>query len=142
MNKKSLLSEIPTIEIKGQVGSGKTALAVLIKTALQEYGVNANITEYCGNEIEQYPEEYANINLAACMVHFKDSTVQINTHQLKRDYLEGKSIPFDEIEFTETPTNIVKEAIEEYNKTQSELSEPEFPPNFIGLPDNFIGFRP
>ena len=133
---KSLLSEIPTIEIKGAVGSGKTALAVLIKKALQEYGVNANITEFCGNEIEQYPEEYATVNLAACMVHFKDATVQINTRQLIRSGSNTKpSIPFDEIEFTETPTNIVKEAIEEYNKTQSEIPRQEYP-------DDFIGFKP
>ena len=84
---KSLLSEIPTIEIKGAVGSGKTALAVLIKSALLAYGVNANIVEYCGNELEMYPEEYANVNLKKCMEHFKGTTVQINTRQLSRSQL-------------------------------------------------------
>jgi Ni2+-binding GTPase involved in maturation of urease and hydrogenase len=131
MNNKSLLSEIPTIEIKGQCGSGKTTLAVLIKRALQEYGVNANITEYCGDEIEQYPYEYANVNWAACMVHFKDSTIQIKTQQLIHCFTNNKSsITLEDIEFKETPTDNVKHAIEEYTKTNNEL------------PDNFMGFRP
>jgi hypothetical protein len=56
---------------------------------------------------------------------------KINTYQLNRKCIDEKpSIPIEDIEFVETPTNIEKEAIEEYNKTNNEL------------PDNFIGFRP
>ena len=81
---KSLLTEIPTIEIKGACGSGKTTLAILIKNALQQYGCATNITEYCGDELEIYPEEYAHIHLDHVMEHFKGKTVQINTRQLIR----------------------------------------------------------
>jgi len=128
--------EIPTIEIRGYCGAGKSSLAYLIKLALQEHGIHTDIKEYSGDFLETYDEKYIIDNWPKSLEHFKGKTIQIKTHQLKRDSLEGKpSIPFDEIEFTETPTNIVKEAIEEYNKTQSEIPRQEYP-------DDFIGFKP
>jgi hypothetical protein len=127
--------ELPTIEIKGQTGSGKTSLAYLIKLALQEYGIKADIKEYYGKVLGESEENLIFKHWPKSLEHFKGQTIQINTNQLKRD---NPSIPLEDIEFVETPSAVEKEAIEEYNR---QLDKEEHY-NITEYPDNFMGFKP
>lgn len=126
--------ELPTIEIKGYCGSGKTSLAHLIEIALFQHGINAEIVEYANNrptDNQLTDADFVVSDWPKSLEGMKNKTIKINTHQINRNYIH--QLPLDEIEFKETPTNIVKEAIDEYNNTNHELPD---------LPDNFMGFKP
>lgn len=82
--------ELPTVSIRGYVGTGKTVIAHIIQDALEQYGIKSIIQDQYGlDKFEPYnlDKEFVKKNLQTIIdKNFKSETLEINTVQLSRSY--------------------------------------------------------